>query len=233
MNPRKPLSYWQFFAQGPALAKMGFAWRGVVSHDGAIDDLSGLGLGLGQNPAVSAPCDPFQKTWPVPFGGGSFFYAAFRAVAGLAGAGRSLAHEAGTGGLGHDFAFVSEVGGVESAPITKTLRGTRSCGNSSPFFLLPRPWLAACKTPVRAGWRVPSLARPLPTTKTPRSSMVRSSADLPVLRLARFPARWVARKLSTSDLTAKAAGQTTKPATHGDAPRGWLFHFRPARAALT
>lgn len=229
MNPRKPLSYWQFFAQALGLAKMGFASRGPVLHDGHIDDLSGAGRGFGHICAVSALCDPFPNTWPGPFGVGSFFWP----MAGLTGLGQAVAPcRADHRGL-CDFAFVSKVGGVESAPITTTLRGNISCGKSSFFFLWPRRWRAVCKTPVRAGWRVLSLARPLPTTKTPRSSMVQSSAGLPVWRLARSPARWAARNLSIFGLTARAVGLSIKPAIHGDQPRGWLFHFRPASAALT
>jgi hypothetical protein len=35
------------------------------------------------------------------------------------------------------------------------------------------------------------------------------------------------------DLTARTAVITITPAIHGDIPRGWPFHFRPVRAALT
>jgi hypothetical protein len=41
------------------------------------------------------------------------------------------------------------------------------------------------------------------------------------------------RPAANSVLTARAAVITITPATHGDIPFGWPFHFRPARAALT
>jgi hypothetical protein len=53
---------------------------------------------------------------------------------------------------------------------------------------------------------------------------------LQALRPAPFRARLVADQI---DLTAHTAVITITPATHGDIPRGWPFHFRPARAALT
>jgi hypothetical protein len=53
---------------------------------------------------------------------------------------------------------------------------------------------------------------------------------LQALRPAPFRARLVADQI---DLTAQKAVITITPATHGDIPRGWSFHFRPARAALT
>ncbi|MEY3960624.1 MAG: hypothetical protein RIR14_1278, partial [Pseudomonadota bacterium] len=38
MNPRKPLSCWQIFAQGGALRKIGFALGRAVLHHGMHDD---------------------------------------------------------------------------------------------------------------------------------------------------------------------------------------------------
>jgi hypothetical protein len=61
-------------------------------------------------------------------------------------------------------------------------------------------------------------------------SQARPLAGLQALRPAPFRARLAADQI---DLTARTAVITITPATHGDIPRGWSFHFRPARAALT
>jgi hypothetical protein len=53
---------------------------------------------------------------------------------------------------------------------------------------------------------------------------------LQALRPAPFRARLAADQI---DLTARRAVCTITPATHRDIPRGWSFHFRPVRAALT
>jgi len=42
MNPRKPLSCWQIFAQGGALRKIGFALGRAVLHHGMHDDHAAL-----------------------------------------------------------------------------------------------------------------------------------------------------------------------------------------------
>jgi hypothetical protein len=70
---------------------------------------------------------------------------------------------------------------------------------------------------------------PLLATQLTRTWLLRLPLELgSVLAHVCFAARSAA-----IDLTARAAGLTITPAIHGDIPRGWPFHFRPAMAALT
>jgi hypothetical protein len=231
MNPRKPLCFWQFFAQALACAKTGFASTRVVLHDGVVVEPAGLANGAapvaGHAIHRLTHCDPFPNTWPSPFGVGPFLA---RGTVGLR-FGRNSAHLAGAGARGHGIlAFVSTVCALESGDITTPFRGTPSCGKSSSFFLSQRRSRAACKTPARAGLRVLSWARPLRTPRMKTLSQALPLAGLPALRPAPFRARLAADQI---DLTARAAVCTITPAIHGDFPRGWSFHFRPASAVLT
>lgn len=219
MNPRKPLTCWQLFAQGPGRAESGFASTQFSLHHGQVG---------GTRPCVSAPhCDPFPKTWPSPIGVGPLFSPLARQGRDA----RTLADWVGSGPAGHgDFAFASGDDPLEFWAITTVIRGKHICGNSSLSFSSLSRWRAACKTRARARPRVPSQ---VPSSLTPpmaTSSMAQSSAGLRALRPAPFRAPSAA---DTHSLTASAAGQTTTPATRGVTPPGWSFLFSPARAALT
>lgn len=235
MNPRKPLCFWQFFAQALACAKTGFASTRVVLHDGVVVGPAGLthGAAPAAGPAIHrvTHCDPFPNTWPSPFGVGPFLA---RGAVGLR-FGRNSAHLAGAGAWGHGIlAFVSTVCALEFGDITTPFRGTPSCGKSSPFFLSQRRSRAACKTvvamPPSAPWAVRRLAhlwRMLPAVAKPKvPSLARSLA-------ASLVACRACRPADNPVLTARAAVCTITPAIHGDFPRGWSFHFRPASAVLT
>lgn len=219
MNPRKPLSSWQLFAQGPGLAKSGFAPTRFSLHDGEVG---------GSSPCVPAPhCYPLHTTWPSPEGVGPFFVFPRK----LDRNARTVADLSGKAPRGHgNFAFASGVDALESRSRTTIIRGRHSCGNSSLSFSSPSRWPAACKTPARVALPAWSLALSLLMPPTAMSSTARLSAGLRALRLARSRVRSAAE---LHDLTAAAAGLTTKPATQRVTPLGWPFHFAPARAALT
>lgn len=223
MNPRKPLCCWQFFAQALACAKSAFAPTRAGLQDKVLVDPVALAFG----PRHMTHCDPFPMNWPSPVGVGPLFV---RGPVGLR-FGRNSAHRAGASARGHGILpFVSMACTLESGDITTPFRGRPSCRNSSFFFSSQRRLRAVCKTQVHAGLQGLSLARPLPMRRMRTLSQARPLAGLQALRLAPFRARLVADQI---DLTAQKAVTTITPATHGDIPRGWPFHFRPARAALT
>ena len=223
MNPRKPLCCWQFFAQALACAKSAFAPTRAELQDKVLVDPVALAFG----PRHMTHCDPFPMNWPSPVGVGPLFV---RGPVGLQ-FGRNSAHWAGASARGHGILpFVSMACALESGDITTPFRGRPSCRNSSFFFSSQRRLRAVCKTQVHAGLQGLSLARPLPMRRMRTLSQARPSAGLQALRPAPFRARLVADQI---DLTARTAVITITPATHGDIPRGWSFHFRPARAALT
>ena len=223
MNPRKPLCCWQFFAQALACAKSAFAPTRAGLQDKVLVDPVALAFG----PRHMTHCDPFPMNWPSPVGVGPLFV---RGPVGLR-FGRNSAHRAGASARGHGILpFVSMACALESGDITTPFRGRPSCRNSSLFFSSQRRSRAVCKTQVHAGLQGLSLARPLPMRRMRTLSQARPLAGLQALRPAPFRARLVADQI---DLTARTAVITITPATHGDIPRGWSFHFRPARAALT
>ena len=223
MNPRKPLCCWQFFAQALACAKSAFAPTRAGLQDKVLVDPVALAFG----PRHMTHCDPFPMNWPSPVGVGPLFV---RGPVGLR-FGRNSAHRAGASARGHGILpFVSMACALESGDITTPFRGRPSCRNSSFFFSSQRRLRAVCKTQVHAGLQGLSLARPLPMRRMRTLSQARPLAGLQALRPAPFRARLVADQI---DLTAQKAVITITPATHGDIPRGWSFHFRPARAALT
>lgn len=223
MNPRKPLCCWQFFAQALACAKSAFAPTRAGLQDKVLVDPVALAFG----PRHMTHCDPFPMNWPSPVGVGPLFV---RGPVGLR-FGRNSAHRAGASARGHGILpFVSMACALESGDITTPFRGRPSCRNSSFFFSSQRRLRAVCKTQVHAGLQGLSLARPLPMRRMRTLSQARPLAGLQALRPAPFRARLVADQI---DLTAHTAVITITPATHGDIPRGWPFHFRPARAALT
>ena len=223
MNPRKPLCCWQFFAQALACAKSAFAPTRAGLQDKVLVDPVVLAFG----PRHMTHCDPFPMNWPSPVGVGPLFV---RGPVGLR-FGRNSAHRAGASARGHGILpFVSMACALESGDITTPFRGRPSCRNSSFFFSSQRRLRAVCKTPAHAGLQGLSLARPLPMRRMRTLSQARPLAGLQALRPAPFRARLVADQI---DLTAQKAVITITPATHGDIPRGWSFHFRPARAALT
>ncbi|MEN9851614.1 MAG: hypothetical protein RL128_1777 [Pseudomonadota bacterium] len=223
MNPRKPLCCWQFFAQALACAKSAFAPTRAGLQDKVLVDPVALAFG----PRHMTHCDPFPMNWPSPVGVGPLFV---RGPVGLR-FGRNSAHRAGASARGHGILpFVSMACALESGDITTPFRGRPSCRNSSFFFSSQRRLRAVCKTQVHAGLQGLSLARPLPMRRMRTLSQARPLAGLQALRPAPFRARLVADQI---DLTAQKAVITITPATHGDIPRGWPFHFRPARAALT
>lgn len=223
MNPRKPLCCWQFFAQALACAKSAFAPTRAELQDKVLVDPVALAFG----PRHMTHCDPFPMNWPSPVGVGPLFV---RGPVGLR-FGRNSAHRAGASARGHGILpFVSMACALESGDITTPFRGRPSCRNSSFFFSSQRRLRAVCKTPAHAGLQGLSLARPLPMRRMRTLSQARPLAGLQALRPAPFRARLVADQI---DLTAHTAVTTITPATHGDIPRGWSFHFRPARAALT
>jgi len=227
MNPRKPLCFWQFFAQALACAKSGFASTRVGLHDEGLAKPAGLAFGPADLARHVIHCDPFPNTWPSPFGVGPLLA---RGTVDLP-FGRNSAHRAGAPARGHGILpFVSMACALESGDITTPFRGTTSCGNSSLFFSSQRRSRAVCKTPAHAGLQGLSLARPLPMRRMRTLSQARPLAGLQALRPAPFRARLAADQI---DLTARTAVITITPATHGDIPRGWSFHFRPASAVLT
>lgn len=223
MNPRKPLCCWQFFAQALACAKSAFAPTRAGLQDKVLVDPVALAFG----PRHMTHCDPFPMNWPSPVGVGPLFV---RGPVGLR-FGRNSAHRAGAPARGHGILpFVSMACALESGDITTPFRGRPSCRNSSFFFSSQRRLRAVCKTQVHAGLQGLSLARPLPMRRMRTLSQARPLAGLQALRPAPFRARLAADQI---DLTARRAVITITPAIHGDIPRGWPFHFRPARAALT
>lgn len=223
MNPRKPLCCWQFFAQALACAKSAFATTRAGLQDKVLVDPVALAFG----PRHMTHCDPFPMNWPSPVGVGPLF------VLGPVDLrfGRNSAHRAGAPARGHGILpFVSMACALESGDITTPFRGRPSCRNSSLFFSSQRRLRAVCKTRVHAGLQGLSLARLSQTRPAAILPTALSLAALPALLLAPFRARSAADQI---DLTARTAVITITPATHGDIPRGWPFHFRPARAALT
>lgn len=235
MNPRKPLSCWQFFAQALACAKTGFASTRVGRHDQVMVEPAGLAMGpapvVGHAIHRVTHCDPFPNTWPSPFGVGPFLA---RGAVGLR-FGRNSAHPAGAAARGHGIlAFVLTACALESGDITTPFRGRPSCGKSSSFFSSQRRLQAVFKTVAAmqpsAPWAVRRLAhlwRMLPAVAKPKvPSLARSLA-------ASLVAYRACRPADNGFLTARAGVCTITPATHGDIPRGWSFHFRPASAALT
>lgn len=219
MNPRKPLFLWQLFAQAGAWVKTGFApTRFCLQYEG---------IGSAGTPGSAPNCCPFPMIWPSPYGVGPLF-----SGPSLQGSdGQFIAERAGHAApLAAILAFASAVARINSADITTNIRGTLSCGKLSLFSSLQRRWPAACKTPAHAGLLAPLPGPWLPTQPMATLSTALSSAGLPALRLAPSRARSGA---DTFGLTAAAAGLSTTPATQGDHPFGWLFHFRPTKAALT
>lgn len=220
MNPRKPLSFRQFFAQGFGLAKTGFASTRKSLQDQSAD----VCLPSGRVP----DCCPFPSNWLSPAGAGPFFCAQSplrptRVRASAADA-RAFADA-----LDHtNFAFAWPRQALASSDITTADRGDISCGKSLHFFSSQPLLRVACRTPARGLRPVRSPVRSWPMPRMATSSTVRSSAALRARRLAPFRARSAAR-----DLTASAELLSTKPAIQGGIPLGWLFHFSPARAALT
>lgn len=206
MNPRKPLNPWQQFAQRFADANWGFAPTRVFAQSDRIGSFPAMG---------TAPhCYPFPSLWLSPIGVGPFFSA-----------GRLGKTSPMGSGVLRNSAFVSEDVAVESAPRTTNNRGNKSCRKPSPFFFLLQPRLrAACKTRRRAALLAQLSARRSPTIRTPRCLTEPSLAALQALRLARSRARSAARNHL---LTANPAAQTHTPATQGETPFGWLFHFAP------
>lgn len=227
MNPRKPLSCWQFFAQGASFAKTRFASTRAGLHDVVLVDPVALAFG----PRHMTHCDPFPMNWPSPAGVGPFFA---RRSLGLQ-FGRNSAHLAGVAARDNGILpFISMVRALEFGDITTPYRGRPSCGKSSLFFSSQHRSQAVCKTVAAmqpsAPWvvrRLVHLWRMLPAVAKPKvPSLVRSLA-------ASLVACRACRPADNAVLTARAAAITITPATHGDIPRGWSFHFRPASAALT
>jgi hypothetical protein len=225
MNPRKPLCCWQFFAQALACAKSGFASTRVGLHDEGLAMPAGLAFGPADLARHVIHCDPFPNTWPSPFGVGPLLA---RGTVDLP-FGRNSAHRAGAPARGHGILpFVSMACALESGDITTPFRGTTSCGNSSLFFSSQRRSRAVCKTPCLAALPGAFLAQLLATQLT-RTWLLRLPLELgSVLAHACLVVRSAA-----INLTARTAVITITPAIHGDIPRGWPFHFRPVRAALT
>lgn len=223
MIPRKPLLSWQLFAQTFAAANSGFAPTHFLSHNGFVGgDLAGASC------SGAAPhCDPFPKNSLSPVGVERLFHGVDGAVSDAREIAETVADGATVGG---NFPFVSMFDAVGLRDKTPPTRGKISCASSS-FFFLSQPRLpAVCKTPVRARSSALLPVRPLRTQPMKTWLQARPLAALQALQPAPFPARWAADPI---DLTAFAAGLSTKPAIHGANPHGWLFHFRPARAALT
>ena len=221
MNPRKPLCCWQFFAQALACAKSAFAPTRAELQDKVLVDPVALAFG----PRHMTHCDPFPMNWPSPVGVGPLFV---RGPVGLR-FGRNSAHRAGAPARGHGILpFVSMACALESGDITTPFRGRPSCGNSSLFFSSQRRSRAVCKTLCHAALPEAFLA-PLLLTQLTRTWWLGLPLELgSVLAHACLGVRSAA-----INLTAHTAVITITPATHGDIPRGWPFHFRPARAALT
>jgi hypothetical protein len=212
MNPRKSLILWQEYAECAQAPKTAFALGQGFQHDECIGDLGPFG------PAFH--CDPFPINWLGPLGVEPFFslpkprfWQTKRTFA-----------EAAVWAL---FAFVSVGRALESLPITTNNRGKKSCGKSSLFFLSQPRLQAACKTPARAVLLVPFLAQQSRTIRTPICWLAQPLAALQALRPVPSRARSAARNLF---LTAQKAVKNLTPATQGETPFGWLFHFAPGSA---
>ncbi len=207
MNPRKPLILWQHFAHAFGRVQSAFASDPGLSQSGLV----GMAASCGTAPT----CDPFPMIWPSPFGVGSFF------APDCAAPGPRLI-SAGHGIL----PFVFAKAALESDAITTTNRGKTSCRNSSHFFLSPPRLRAVFKTLAAllpcAPLAVPRQARlsPMrPAVAKPRARLLALSS---AACLAVSPACPSAEPF---DLTALAAGLSTKPAIQRGSPFGWLFHF--------
>lgn len=212
MNPRKPLASWQEFAQGFGRAQFGFAMWVGLRNDMVVPVAAHISRAFGQ------ACYPFPSPWPDPLRVRSFF------------SGRSAALRRVVAVCVNDsvFQFASALVAVESAGRTTTKRGNSKCRNRSslsPF--LPCRWLAACKTPPRAGLRALLQARPLPTLPTTTLSPARS---LVALR-ARQPAASIWACRPATDLIAARAAHASLTASRGIPSAGRLHFDVSVRAA--
>lgn len=210
MFPRKPLAIWQSFAQGSALAEIGFAGCAGLGNDARVPDVAA-------SLPVRQDCYPFPSPWPGPTRVRPFFRGPDA---------RQAANRMKIGFLG----FELVVDFVELLPITTNQRGSSPCGNLSFSLLcsqhrLPVAWTIR----PRAAWPVRPLARfwPVPPTTTP----------LPVRSLAALPARRPARCLQPSarpatDLTAAFAAPSFITASRATAPAGRFSFVAPVRGPV-
>lgn len=222
MFPRKPLCLWQSFAQGPWVAKSGFAPTRSARQDGEIGRFGAR--------ATAPHCYPFPIIWPSPAGVGPFFFDVCRVQPDRQG---SAAQGQGGGLSDWNSPFVDSAGALLLSHITTMIRGLVSCGNLSQFFSSQPRSRPVCKTPgalppsaLLAGQRPGHWLRMQPGAARPKARLLaRSSAACPAVSPA-------CRLAEPADLTA-AAGRIAQHSGHPwGTPRGWPFHF-PPMAALT
>lgn len=221
MNPRKPLSLWQKFAQGPAFANSGFAPTRLSLQDSC----SG-----GRADGAPAPdCCPFPFNWLNPVGVGPIFSHPGSACPRPAGRDTRASADAAEHG---NLPFVSVSARLGSGTIRNQNWSSFACSISRwPWSALSSP--AACR---------PVFSRPAAT---------RPCAPLAVLRLARLSrtqpvaARPRARSSALFSAACPAASRAFRPADRlNSAPRGdrfakatrahrpgGLFHSRPGQFA--
>ena len=204
MFPRKPLSFWQQFAQPSGMGKAGFAPTRAVSQDAVMACEAGL-------PALAhLDCYPFPSPWPDPSRVRPFFSAARQGDA-----------DAVSDGI---FQCSFAVDKLESAAIITSDRGSHTCVNPS-FFLPFAPFRlpAACRTRHRAGLPVRRPARLSPMRPAAAPSMAQSSAALPVL--PPVASTWACRPATTNNLTAASAASPVRQGPAGQIARLALLHF--------
>ena len=204
MNPRESLASWQESAQGFGPAQIGFAMRTGLRNDAGLPVAAHISRACGQ------ACYPFPSPWPGPLRVRSFF------------SDGSSAQRRVVAVCVNDsfFRFASALVAVKSAGRTTTKRGSSKCRNRlslSPFS--PCRWLAACKTPRRAGLLALLRVRPLPTSLTTTQSPARSSVVLPALQPA--ASIWACRP--ATDLIAANAAHASLTASRGTPSAGRLY----------
>lgn len=217
MFPRKARAFRQEFASPLGQGETGFAATRGIGHGGQV--------ARGSDPISSAcrDCYPFPSPWPGPLRVGPFFCAGGPPR-------RQVADGSGTRFFG--FAFAPD--SLESSPITKTNRGSLSCGKPSSSSLLPPcRWPAVCKTPRRAVLPGPLRAPLSPMRPTTTRLPARSLAALRGQPPAACPPRNAVRQATpATDLTTASAGsEPFHQGSTGQAARLALFHFavRPGR----
>lgn len=205
MNPRKPLSFRQDFAQGGVLRDIAFALRS------GFGDAETKGPRIERRPCQTVDCNPSLRLRSGPNRVGPIFC-------------RPVTREIAALWITKNFLFPSTGNALESATIKTPTRGRTSCTRpspSSPFSPCRLP--AAWKTPHRAVW--PGLRAGLSslTPSTATSSPVPSSAALLALRRAAS----ILVRASATDL-ASGNGRPFTPRPSGHPARMAFLHVRKA-----
>lgn len=166
MFPLGPMADWQEGAQAVVVRETGFA-----SNRRAGDAATASAL-LRVSAEGSRDCYPFPSDWPGPQKAGPFF----------AGSGKRCFADVWPA-RGIRFAMAGNP--LKSTSIITNNRGGPICVKPSLSFpLLPCRWLAACKTPHRAGFWARQLAQAWPMPPVATRLQARLLAALAALRLA-------------------------------------------------